>query len=286
MKFENFVELCQQRIEKTFNTYLNSCPAPTLQEALAYSVFNGGKRIRPLLVYATGYAFDATWENLDAPACAIELIHSYSLVHDDLPAMDNADLRRGKPSCHKKFNDAIAILAGDALQPLAFEIIATHPAQLSAQQRLAMIKILSHASGMHGMVAGQTLDILGTNAINEMYQLKTGALLTASVTLGALAANVTEPTIFQALNDFSTKIGLAFQLQDDLLDVESAEITGKSSGLDLTNQKKTFSLTSGNEHTQQMIVDLFREALLSIEILGEKSKMLHAVANLILQRKN
>src|SRR4029079_18968826 len=149
-----------------FDFYLQkkTSQAPLLQQAMHYSVSNGGKYLRPLLVYATGAIFDAPLENLDIPASAVELIHSDSLSHDDLPAMDNADLRRGKPACHKAFPEAIAILAGDALQPLAYEIIASHPAELNTEQRLEMIHKLSYASGLDGMAAGQALDIVGVNS--------------------------------------------------------------------------------------------------------------------------
>src|SRR5579872_3018959 len=147
------METCQSRLEKMFHQCLRKTPTTSaeLQEAIEYGVMNGGKRLRPLLVYLVGHTFAASFENMDAAATAIEMIHSYSLIHDDLPAMDNADLRRGKASCHKAFNEALAILAGDALQPLAFEVLASHPAPLRAEQRVLMIQNLSHASGMQGM---------------------------------------------------------------------------------------------------------------------------------------
>ncbi len=193
----HLIETCQSRITGLFDFYLQKkiSQAPALQHAMYYSVSNGGKYLRPLLVYATGSIFDVPLEHLDIPACAVELIHSYSLIHDDLPAMDNADLRRGKPACHKAFTEAMAILAGDALQPLAYEIIANHPAQLSVEQRLEMIYRLSHASGLEGMAAGQALDIIGVDslpALEHMYALKTGALFVTSVKLGMVAANVKE----------------------------------------------------------------------------------------------
>lgn len=287
MNLTELIQTSQTRIEKLFNYYLKDthCPTPTLQEAMAYAVLNGGKRIRPLLVYATGYAFDAPLENCDVAACAIEFIHAYSLVHDDLPAMDNSDLRRGKPSCHKAFNEALAILAGDALQPLAFEVIASHKAKLSAEQRITMIKILSHASGMDGMVAGQTLDLAGTGALLEMYNLKTGALLTASVTLGATAAHVTSPRILNALKKYAENIGLAFQIQDDLLDFENAATTGKPQGLDAANEKKTYPILFGIEKTREQIEELFTDALNAIEFIGEKAELLREIAQHLMHRK-
>ena len=201
----DLVETCQARITGLFDFYLQKkiSQAPALQHAMYYSVSNGGKYLRPLLVYATGAIFDAPLENLDIPAVAVELIHSYSLIHDDLPAMDNADLRRGKPACHKAFSEAMAILAGDALQPLAYEIIARHPAPLNIEQRLEMIYQLSHASGLEGMAAGQALDIIGVDslqALEHMYALKTGALFETSVKLGMIAANVKEHS---ALDEFT-----------------------------------------------------------------------------------
>lgn len=286
----NLAELstfCQTRLEKLFDYYLKDslCPAKELQQAIAYAVFNGGKRIRPLLVYATGYALGAKWVNSDAPACAIELIHTYSLIHDDLPAMDNSDLRRGKPACHKAFTEALAILAGDALQPLAFEILASHPAELHAEQRLAMIKALSHASGQAGMVSGQALDLAGTDELTQMYQLKTGALLTASVKLGAIAADIKNPDILNALDQYAQNLGLAFQIQDDLLDFEHSATTGKPQGLDTTNNKVTLPTLIGIEQARKQIETLFADALTSLAVLDEKADILRELAHSLLQRK-
>ena len=191
LSFTDFTENCHSRIHAFLDRYLPISSHEPLQHAMRYAVLNGGKRIRPLLVYAVGYAIDAPVDNLDLPASAVELIHSYSLIHDDLPAMDNADFRRGKPSCHRAFNEAIAILAGDALQPLAFEMIASHPADLSIEKRLHMIQILCHASGLNGMARGQAQDIAGVHsleALQEMHLLKTGALIEASIQLGLLAS--------------------------------------------------------------------------------------------------
>ncbi|MHB1948977.1 MAG: polyprenyl synthetase family protein [Gammaproteobacteria bacterium] len=287
MNLTELSQLCQNRLEKLFNHYLidTQSQAPELQKAMGYAVLNGGKRIRPLLVYATGLALDAPWENCDVPACALEFMHAYSLIHDDLPAMDNSDLRRGIPSCHKAFNEALAILAGDALQPLAFEVLASHPAPLRAEQRVLMIQNLSHASGMQGMAAGQTLDIEGTRALEEMYQLKTGALLTACVKLGAIAASLQNTTTLHALEKYARNIGLAFQIQDDLLDFENAEMTGKPQGLDVANQKMTYPAIHGIAHTRLKIEELFSEALSAVEVLGAKSEILREFAHYLMQRK-
>ena len=288
LSFTEFTQLCHSRLEKLFVLYLQNQPSSSeqLQQAMAYAVLNGGKRIRPLLVYATGYALDVAFDNLDVPAAAIELIHAYSLIHDDLPAMDNADLRRGKPSCHKAFTEAIAILAGDALQPLAFEIIASHPAKLTAEKRIAMIHILSEASGLNGMAAGQALDITGVNSLDtltKMYQLKTGKLLTAAVRLGELASDHhTAPT----LEKFAENIGFAFQLQDDLLDIESeTHLLGKPQGIDAINHKKTYPAFIGIEKTREKIQEFFTGALAALEPLDEKADLLRELAHYLLQRK-
>ena len=285
---DEFIETCQQRVVKTFSAYEQIGAAEKLSAAISYSVMNGGKRIRPLLVYATGYSLDATWENCDLPAAAIELIHTYSLIHDDLPAMDNADLRRGKPACHKAFNEALAILAGDALQPLAFEIIASHPSTLSIEQRLSMIKVLCRASGYQGMVAGQTIDIEGVQTIEQltkMYALKTGALLSASVKLGFIAANQPDPRIQAALEKYADLLGLAFQLQDDLLDIEShIDITGKPHQLDTENKKITYPILLGIEPTRGKIKELIEQSIEIIEFLGKKADILRAIANYLLYR--
>lgn len=286
---DNFIATCQQRVENIFIHYLQKGPAEKLREAILYSVMNGGKRIRPLLVYATGYSLGVSWDNLDAPAVAIELIHAYSLIHDDLPAMDNADMRRGKPSCHKAFNEALAILAGDALQPLAFEIIASHPGTLQNEQRLTMIKVLSQASGYQGMVAGQTIDIEGVHNLEdliEMYTLKTGALIKASVKLGFIAANQSPHRAQVAIEKYAACLGLAFQLQDDLLDVEShAAITGKPHQLDAENKKITYPSLLGIEHTRNKVQELIGQSIQIIEFLGEKGDILRQIANYVLLRK-
>ncbi len=286
----DFISKARARLETLFTQYLinNNTPATTLSKAMAYAVLNGGKRIRPLLVYLTGKTFESSWENLDAPACAIEFIHVYSLIHDDLPAMDNSDIRRGKPSCHKAFDDATAILAGDALQPLAFEILSKHSDPLTPQQRLTMIEVLSKASGMDGMAAGQMLDIEKTTSLDsltQMYQLKTGALLCASTHLGAIAAGVTDKTTLNSLLTFAKNIGLAYQIQDDLLDIESpSDIIGKPQGIDQANQKITYASLLGIEQSRNKINALFDEAIHCLDFLGERNKLLREFATQLMQR--
>lgn len=291
MTLNDFVTHTYSRLELTLKKYLieNPSPASTLQKAVEYATLNGGKHIRPLLVYLIGRTLGASWENLDPPASAVELIHVYSLIHDDLPAMDNSDLRRGKPSCHKAFDEATAILAGDALQPLAFEIITTHPSPLTAQQRLEMVKILSQASGIHGMAAGQMLDIEKTSSIDlltQMYQLKTGALLNAAVKLGIVSAGISDPNIFNSLLIFAENIGLAFQIQDDLLDIEGATTIGKPKRIDQANQKITHLSLLGIEKSRKKIEMLFDTAVRSLNFLGEKSNLLCEFATLLMQRNH
>jgi farnesyl diphosphate synthase len=198
--------------------------------------------------------------------------------------MDNSDLRRGKPTCHKAFNEAFAILAGDGLQTLAFEVLATHPADLTPLQRIQMVKVLAQASGFQGMAAGQALDLEKTNHLLEMYSLKTGALLVACVQLASIAAHA-EPPIANALESYAFHLGLAYQLQDDLLDDEPQAITGKSSGLDVINEKKTYSTLHGKEKTHAKIAELYQQALESLSLLGTSSEMLRDFAHTLLQRK-
>lgn len=291
MSLNELTVYCNDQTDKLVTHYLkdNKCQAPLLQQAMYYAVSNGGKRIRPLLVYATGITLGATLENLAAAAVAVELIHSYSLIHDDLPAMDNADLRRGKPSCHKAYSESLAILAGDALQPLAFEIIASHPGTLSDRQRLAMIRVLSEACGMRGMVAGQVLD-MGTlqsyESLKEMYSLKTGKLIYASIKLGLLASPPEDAHTDTLLTSFAKNIGLGFQIQDDLLDYEgNTETLGKPQGIDLTNNKITFPTLLGINEARKKVELLFNEALQQLKTLGAKSKILNELTEYIIQRK-
>ena len=224
-----------------------------LHAAMRHAALDGGKRMRPLLVYATGLAFGANESALDAPAAAVELVHAYSLVHDDLPAMDDDSLRRGKPTVHVAFDEATAILAGDALQSLAFELIAEVP--LPGETRVAMLRELAVAAGARGMCGGQALDIdatgngaaIGIDALQRLHALKTGALLRASIRLGAFAAGV-DPAAMQRLDEFADALGLAFQIRDDLLDIEGDSATlGKTAGKDAEQAKATFPALLGVE---------------------------------------
>lgn len=288
MKLTDLQIICNTRTDQLYHNYLKFpvYPSDKLQEALIYGILNGGKQLRPLLVYATGLALGAQLENLDAPACAIEFIHGYSLIHDDLPAMDNADLRRGKPSCHKKFGEAMAILTGDALQALASQIIALHPCELTAQQRVSMIAILSTASGAAGMAGGQALDIsekvTNINSLTTLYSLKTGALISAGIKLGAAAADETN----HHLEKFADYLGLAFQIQDDVLDIESDTSTlGKPQGIDVINEKITYPTLIGIEKSKQKVQELIDSALATIDYLGPKGESLRELAAYILRRR-
>lgn len=283
----------QQRITLMLAQHLPviTHPPQRLHEAMHYSVCNGGKRIRPLLIYATGEALDIEAEQLDILACAIEYIHAYSLIHDDLPAMDNDDLRRGLPTCHKAFDEATAILAGDALQSLAFEIIAS-AAAFSASQRLSMILCLAKAIGSQGMAGGQALDLAATNqalAIDELetvHRLKTGALIQASIELASLAAAEISAAEHQQLLIFAQRIGLAFQIQDDLLDIQSpTALLGKQQGADIARNKSTYPQLLGLETAKYRAQQLFSEALAALESFGSKAALLRLLAENMVYRQ-
>lgn len=260
-----------------FNAYLNrvnnalkkaifaqNAPA-ILKDAMYYATSNGGKRLRPLLVYATAAVFNIPAEKVDAIAAAVECIHAYSLIHDDLPAMDDDNLRRGKPTCHIVFSEAIAILAGDALQTLAFTLITTEPHH-SAEKKITMLNTLLHHAGCAGMVGGQALDMLGEHTalspqeIEHMHALKTGALIRASILLGGQAANA-PIEMLQKLDAFAMKLGLAFQLQDDLRDaISDAKTTGKQTQQDNKHGKSSYVSKQGVELTQTRIQTIMVDA--------------------------
>lgn len=262
-----------------------------LHEAMRYAALSGGKRIRPLLVYATGECLGVSPEGLDIPAAAIELIHSFSLVHDDLPAMDNDDLRRGQPTVHKKFDEATAILAADALQPLAFEIIATSPG-IDPSQVAALVALISGACGSLGMTGGQAIDLasegrqLSVNELAEMHGLKTGALIGASVMAPCvLAENLTDAEC-AAMKQFSEEIGLAFQIRDDLLDVEGDTVTiGKPAGSDEARNKATWPSLFGVEESRQRCSELLRSAIRSLDTFGGRADPLRFLASFIVERQ-
>ena len=261
-----------------------------LHAAMRHAVLNGGKRMRPLLVHATGSAFGADATGLDVAAVAVELIHCYSLVHDDLPAMDDDALRRGQPTVHVAFDEATAILAGDALQSLAFDVLAQAP--LPAERRVAMLAELARASGAGGMCGGQALDIDATgkpagiriDALERLHAMKTGALLRSAVRLGALAADV-DPASLQALDRYANALGLAFQIRDDLLDIEGDAATlGKTAGKDLMQDKATFPALLGLEASRARLAALKTDMDDALAALPVDTTALAALARIVVER--
>jgi farnesyl diphosphate synthase len=265
--------------------YADADPAE-LHRAMRYAVLGGGKRLRPLLVYAAGAMTDCDGPQLDAPACAVELIHAYSLVHDDLPAMDDDALRRGRPTCHVAFGEAMAILAGDALQALAFEILARDELpSIDAATRLEMLKALGAACGSAGMAGGQALDLAAVGDTLDLAQLermhahKTGALIRASVRLGALAGGCCDATILAALERYAHAVGLAFQVRDDILDVEGdTEVIGKTAGKDAAHAKPTFPSILGMQASRAHLAELTDAALAALAAYGEEATLLRQLA--------
>ena len=263
-----------------------------LHTAMRYSVMGGGKRLRPVLVYATGAALDVPAERLDGPAAAIELMHAFSLVHDDLPAMDDDDLRRGKATTHKAFDEATAILAADALQPLAFSVLATDEAMAcTPETRLQLIRLLADACGSTGMTGGQSIDLeaegerLNAQQLENMYQLKTGRLLHASIRSAAYCAAADE-TLTASLESFANDLGLAFQIRDDVLDIEGETLTiGKPQGADIRRDKATWPALFGIEAAKQKTAELLDNALAQIAGFGPQAEPLRKVAKYIVQRE-
>lgn len=289
-----FSQECQQRVELALQRLLPSeqTHPRSLHQAMRYAMLAGGKRIRPLLVYAAGHTLGAMQVALDVAACAVECIHAYSLVHDDLPAMDNDDLRRGKPTCHKAFGEAEAILAGDALQALAFYALAhADMGTLGAERRLHMIEILGQASGSRGMVGGQSIDLAAIGAqldiaeLEDMHIHKTGMLIRASVLLGALCAEQVSDDIRKALDHYGKYIGLAFQVQDDILDVtgDTAQL-GKQTGADQALDKPTYPALLGLAGARERARELHEAALDSLSILDEKADPLRWLSSYIIAR--
>jgi geranylgeranyl pyrophosphate synthase len=290
--FRARAEAAQLRITAALQRTLNSPDAAVarLQEAMSYGVLGGGKRLRPLLVYVTGEALGARPEQLDAPAVAVELIHAYSLIHDDLPAMDNDDLRRGLPTCHKAFDEGTAILAGDALQALAFDTLA-HSEGLSDSARLQMIAVLAAAIGTQGMAGGQAMDLaaagtrLTAASIEAMHRRKTGALIRASVELGAIAAGLLASAQRGALQRYGEEIGLAFQIQDDILDVTGqTAVLGKRAGADAANDKPTYPSVFGLARAQELACLHRDRALAELAGMGAAAGTLRALAHAVVER--
>ncbi len=295
MSIETFLQDRQLRVEAALQRWL---PEATIQpsrlhEAMRYSALGGGKRIRPCLVYATGAALNVEETQLDAAACAVEFIHAYSLVHDDLPAMDDDDLRRGRATCHKAYDEATAILVGDALQSLAFYVLA-HDAHLKVEdgQRLKMIKTLALASGSRGMAGGQMLDMLSENKELTLAELesvhihKTGALIRACVRLAMWCADEISDQTKTALEQFGARIGLAFQIQDDILDVTGdTQTLGKRQGADQARNKSTYPSIMGLTQAMARADELLTEALESLDPLGDDARFLRDLATFLVRRE-
>jgi geranylgeranyl pyrophosphate synthase len=283
----------QQRIEGVLSRALQVEGGATdrLLEAMRYSTLAGGKRVRPVLVYATGESLGASLETLDAAAAAVELIHVYSLVHDDLPAMDNDDLRRGRPTCHRAFDEATAILTGDALQARAFEVLAQAPASISAAARIEMLRVLADSIGTRGMAGGQAIDLaavkqsLTESALERMHRQKTGALIQASVLLGAISAELEDPRELAALTEFGAEIGLAFQIQDDILDVEgNTDSLGKRAGADAERVKPTYPSVLGLEAARVQAVARRDRAIAALAPWGSRYTNLVEFAHFLVTR--
>ena len=291
--FKEYQLQCQSRVDEELDKIL---PRPgeiasTLHNAMRYSVFNGGKRIRPLLVYATVDALKGNVSQANPAACAVELIHAYSLIHDDLPAMDDDDLRRGKPTCHKEFDEASAILAGDALQALAFEHLADNNV-LTPTTSTQLIATLAKSAGGYGMVAGQAIDLEAVDKninlahLETMHRHKTGAIILASVQMGAISAGLTNESEIAQLETYAQAIGLAFQVQDDILDIESDTNTlGKQQGADQLLNKPTYPSLMGLDEAKNKARLLHEEAISSIETFGSNACYLNALADYIINRK-
>ena len=294
MNLTTFQQSSCNRVNSTLSQTINALPehAPRLKQAMEYALLIGGKRMRPFLVYATGEMLSVQEKDLDGPAAAIEAIHAYSLIHDDLPAMDDDDLRRGHATCHIQFDEATAILAGDALQTLAFELLCDYPlsSKLSLK-RIELVKIASQAAGYNGMCGGQAMDLAATDQhitqqqLESLHSKKTGALLSACVEMAiTLAENIT-PQSRQHLMNFSKTIGLAFQVQDDILDVVGdSAVLGKPQGSDQAQNKSTYPAMLGLEQAQAYLEKLHQQALQALHALPYNTQMLESFTDFVIHR--
>src|ERR1700719_4584257 len=291
MNLKTYLTSRQKRIDRALDQYLpkeNVKPA-TIHKAMRYSLFAGGKRLRPILCLAAAEACDGKIDNGLPLACAMECIHTYSLIHDDLPSMDNDDFRRGRPTCHKVFGDGIAVLAGDALLTIAFEIV-SRAKPTSRYDISILLRELAVAAGSQKLIAGQVADLEGEGkkidmaGLRYIHENKTAAILTTSVRLGAMSANA-NPKQLGAITKFGRALGLAFQVIDDILDVtQTSEKLGKSAGKDITAEKATFPAVVGLERSRKVARRLTEEAREALRTLGKKAETLHALADHLLQR--
>lgn len=294
MSLQEQMQEWQARVDKTLEHWLpkTNIEPFRLHEAMRYSIFNGGKRVRPVLAYAAGQSLGVALNKLDLPAAAVECIHAYSLIHDDLPAMDNDDLRRGKPTCHRAFDEATAILAGDALQALAFHII-THglDGEIAPKQQVDMIDMLAIASGSRGMAGGQAMDLAAVGKeiteaeLENMHIHKTGALIRASVMLGAMCSDSTDKSQLGKLDHYGKCIGLAFQIRDDILDETSdTETLGKMQGADRALNKPTYPAILGLDASRSLAKELCEDALDSLLDFDSQANVLRNIAYYIIDR--
>lgn len=292
LDFSNWAKNIQERTESALDRLIPASNiAPTkLHEAMRYATLGGGKRLRALLAHAAGEFCSADAEKIDMAAAAVEMIHAYSLVHDDMPCMDDDDLRRGKPSCHKQFDDATALLVGDALQSLAFQTLAT-PNLLPEKQQLEMVHLLAIASGSRGMAGGQAIDLasvgqmLSQTELEYMHIHKTGALIRAATLLGSYCAHHQDQARTHALDQYAQNIGLAFQVVDDILDAEADTATlGKTAGKDADNNKPTYVTILGLKRAKDLAQELYNQAIAPLENYGEQATRLIQLAQFITNR--
>ncbi len=291
----DYLERCRQRCGELIRDHLHALTLPSdrLGEAMEYAALLGGKRIRPTLVWASADAFGGATDDTDNAACAVELLHCYSLIHDDLPCMDDDDLRRGRPTVHRAFDETTAVLAGDALQSLACHLLSHGNGDPERDSiRLRMLQTLTRASGAEGMVAGQSLDFEATGNVLDLarlqaiHRLKTGALIRASVRLGALSSTRASSTDLQALDDYAHCIGLAFQVQDDILDVTAdTETLGKNQGADQAMNKSTYVSLLGLDGAREKASGLVTEAVDALAPFGSNAEPLAAIARYIIDRE-
>lgn len=292
MALQTAIKTYHHRVDEQLkNSLVHNSIEPLLQDAMRYALFNGGKRVRPLLVYLVNQLLNGNINQADAPACAIECVHSYSLVHDDLPAMDDDELRRGKPTCHIAYDEATAILAGDALQCFAFELLSSTNNPANANTKLQMVSVLAKASGDKGMVAGQAFDLshvdksLTLEQLKQMHAHKTGALINAAIELGYLSAECQDVTAKTALLAYGEAIGLAFQVKDDILDIEGdTQTLGKPQGSDIEQNKPTYPALLGMEGAKAKLDSLHKDALEAIQPFGNQGQLLRELADYIVNR--
>lgn len=288
---DQFLGDCRQRVNTSLQALLDRPqPSDKLREAMAYACLNGGKRLRPVLVYGAVSALEGEAGRADAAACAVELMHSYSLAHDDLPAMDDDDMRRGQPSLHKAYDEATAILVGDALQALAFECLGKAES-LPAKRQLAMLQCLAEAVGAWGMVGGQSLDFEAVgqtgsdDALETLHRLKTGALIRASVLLGAMSTDHAGPESLASLGRYAEHIGLAFQVQDDILDeTGDSAVLGKPRGSDQANNKPTYVSLLGLDGARKLAMELADQAVAELKDFPDGARYLRELARYIVSR--